>query len=640
MLDSRSSILDPRSSFVGFVCLVMLLAAAPGRLRAEEAPPEALLSSGTQLYFRWDGGDAHQAAREKSALGKTLREDAGTFLVGLFPQIIESVASNQTAQLLKKGVERSLLEKTQRDVARAPKLGHLLARHGLIIAAETRLALPPDIQATLIVPGAGPDPSPLFSTVRLFALLNELEVHDGKFAGRSVQYLNLIDQPSSPTGGGKAGKGQKGKAKTEKKPAGSPFPVHVAWWVEGSHAVLALGTRSPEAIVQRFQEKSPRLAESPLFQKVRAFKEFETGIRGFVDVASLVKVAGTVPGMAPILEAWGLPGFKSLVLHMGYDGEFTRTLAELDMPSPRKGIMRIFGGKPFSLADLPPVPPDAQQFIMFNLNPTEVLDAVGQALASPVPGGQGGGSGVFQDFVKSINDGLDLNLRTDLLDALGDRTAIYASPADGILFSQVALIQVKDPGKLDTSLDHALKSLAIGGSIRMKKKSFRDFQIRQIHLKQGSGFPFVPSVAVYKNWLVVGFTPQAVQGFILRTTGELPAWKPESQVQAALDRLPKEFTLLSVSDPRPTIKQVLAIVPLAVGVASAFPGSTEPSFDVGTLPNGHLAVKHLFPNVMVWTDDGIRIRVDSRGSLELPVGFTGLDSYGILLLSFLFRFGG
>src|SRR5258708_3356400 len=124
---------------------------------------------------------------------------------------------------------------------------------------------------------------------------------------------------------------------------------------------------------------------------------------------------------------------------MGYDGEFTRTLAELDMPSPRKGIMRAFGGRPFSLADLPTVAPDA------------------------------------------------------------------------ILFSQVALIQIKDPGKVETALDHSLKSLAIGGSIRVKKKSFRDFQIRQIHLKQGNGFPFVPAVAVYKNWLVVGFTPQAVQ---------------------------------------------------------------------------------------------------------------------------------
>jgi hypothetical protein len=367
---------------------------------------------------------------------------------------------------------------------------------------------------------------------------------------------------------------------------------------------------------------------------VRTFKEFETGIRGFVDVAALVKIAGTVPGIAPILEAWGLPGFKSLVLHMGYDGEFTRTLAELDVPSPRKGIMRVFGGRPFTLADLPPVPPDAQQFMMFNLNPAEVFDAVGQALAN-----QPDGAAAFQNFQKSINDAFDINLRSDLLDALGDRTAIYASPADGVLFSQVALIQVKDPGKLETSLDHALKSLAIGGSIRMKKKSFRDFQIRQIHLKQGNGFPFVPSLAVYKNWLVLGFTPQAVQGFILRATGELPPWQPESQVQAALERLPKEFTLLSVSDPRPTIKQLLALVPLVVGIASSFPGGTEPSFDVGTLPNAHLAVKHLFPNVMVWTDDGTRVRIDSRGSLELPVGFTGLDSYGILLLSFVFRFG-
>jgi hypothetical protein len=620
--------------------LAMLVAAFSGSsLRAEEASPEALLSSQTQLYFRWDGADAHQAAREKSALGKTLREDAGTFLVGLFPQIIESVATNQTTQLLKKGVERKLLEKTQGDALRAPKLVDLLARHGLIIAAEARLALPPDIQATLIVPGAAADPSPLFSAVRLLALLNELEVHEGKFAGRSVQYLNLTDPPPSPTGGGKAVKREKGKSKTEKKPApgDSPFPIHIVWWVEGPHAVIALGTRSPEAIVQRLQEKGPRLAENPLFQRVRGFKEFETGIRGFIDVASLVKLVGTVPGMAQISDAWGLPGFKSLVLHMGYDGEFTRTLAELDMPSPRKGIMRVFGGRPFSLADLPAVAPDAQQLIMFNLNPTEVFEAVGQTMAS-IPGGQGGGT-AFQDFVKSINDALDINLRTDFLDALGDRTAIYASPADGILFSQVALIQVKDPGKVETALDHALKSLAIGGSIRVKKKSFRDFQIRQIHLKQGNGFPFVPAVAVYKNWLVVGFTPQAVQGFILRTTGELPAWKPEPQVQAALDKLPKEFTLLAVSDPRPTIKQVLAIVPLAVGFASAFPGGSEPSFDVGTLPNAHLAVKHLFPNVMVWTDDGTRIRIDSHGSLELPVGFTGLDSYGILVLSFVFRFG-
>ena len=103
--------------------------------------------------------------------------------------------------------------------------------------------------------------------------------------------------------------------------------------------------------------------------------------------------------------------------------------------------------------------------------------------------------------------------------------------------------------------------------------------------------------------------------------------------------MPRDFTFFSVSDPRPTIKQILAIVPLAVGITSLNSGANEPGFDIGTLPNAHLTVRHLFPNVMTWSDDGTRIHIDSRGSLELPVGFTGLDTYGILAISFLFRFG-
>ena len=300
-----------------------LLFASVSLVRADQAPPEALLSSGTQVYFRWDGAEAHRAAREKSAVGKMLREDAGTFLVGLFPQLIQSVATNQTTQLLKKGVESSILERTQGDAIQAPKLVELVSRHGLILAAEARLGLPPDVQAILIVPDAGSDPSALFSTIRLLALLNDLPVQEGKFAGRSVQYLNLSNPPATSP---------ETKPTTQKKTPAveSLISFHLAWWVEGNHAVVAFGTRSPEGLVQRLQEKGTRLKEKPLFQRVQAFKEFETGIRGFVDVASIVKIASVLgPGVAPILDAWGLTGFKSVVLQMGFDGEFTRTLAEL-----------------------------------------------------------------------------------------------------------------------------------------------------------------------------------------------------------------------------------------------------------------------------------------------------------------------
>jgi hypothetical protein len=611
--------------------LVIVLASIPALARAGETAPEALLSSRTQLYLRWDGADAHRAARDKSALGKTLREDAGTFLVNLLPQVLESIGRGETTRLLKQGVQAGRLEKAQADAALAPRLPDVLARHGFVVAAEVRSVLPPDVQASLILPGAGANAGPFFSAIRLYALANNLEVKAGTFAGRSVQYLDFSGVPT-PVATRKPVLGNRKAA--VKAPAARPGAVYLAWWVEGTHAVLALGTQPPEALVHRLQEKGPRLTDKPLFQRVRAFKEFETGIRGFIDAASLVQTAGGVPFVSPILDAWGLRGFKSAVLHMGFDGEFTRTVAELEMQSPRKGILRAFGGKPFSLADLPPVPPDAQQFVMLNLNLPDVLDAAGEALAS-LPGG----AAAFQEYLKAVNEALDVNVRTDLLGSLGQRAVVYSSPADGVLFSQVALIEVKEPRKLTAGLDRALKSLQIGGSIRVKKRSFRGTDIRQIYLKGATGFPYVPAVAVYKKWLVVAFSPQGVQGFILRATGELPAWKPEPQVEAALARLPKQFTLLSVSDPRPTVRQGLAIVPLAVSFASQVPGGGEPVLDVGTLPNTHLAVKHLFPNTMVWTDDGTRVRIDSRGSLELPFGFTGLDSYGILAVSLFFRFG-
>src|SRR5262249_30226920 len=113
--------------------------------------------------------------------------------------------------------------------------------------------------------------------------------------------------------------------------------------------------------------------------------------------------------------------------------------------------------------------------------------------------------------------------------------------------------------------------------------------------------------------------------YILRATGELPAWKPDAGVRKSLEQLPKEFLSVSVSDPRPSVKQLLALAPLVGGgVRSFLPDS---KFDVGLIPNGHEACKHLFPNVPGAPDDGRAIRFHTRASLALPFDVVGLDSY-------------
>ncbi len=132
--------------------MVALLLAAPAVARAQGAP-EDLLPAGTQVYVRWDGIAAHQAAYDKSALGKILRGDTGKFVTSVFNQL-QDLLGGAVIQELLKGTPPDKLQKIQEDAARAPKLVHTLGQHGFILAAEVRGVEPPDGQFTIILPDA------------------------------------------------------------------------------------------------------------------------------------------------------------------------------------------------------------------------------------------------------------------------------------------------------------------------------------------------------------------------------------------------------------------------------------------------------------------------------------------------------
>src|SRR5262249_22990590 len=145
-------------------------------------------------------------------------------------------------------------------------------------------------------------------------------------------------------------------------------PVNVAWWVEGKHAVLIATTEKPEAAVKRMTTKSDRLATNPLYKKVTGFKQFETGARAFVDVAGIVQVvkAHKAKGkeLGKVIDALGLDGVKSAVFSSGFDAPAERSLVEIDTPGPRKGLLKLFAAKPFSVSEVPPLPEDVISWSM------------------------------------------------------------------------------------------------------------------------------------------------------------------------------------------------------------------------------------------------------------------------------------
>src|SRR5207237_139082 len=83
----------------------------------------------------------------------------------------------------------------------------------------------------------------------------------------------------------------------------------------------------------------------------------------------------------------------------------------------------------------------------------------------------------------------------------------------------------------------------------------------------------------------------------------MPAWKPTPLVGEALAAAQKSKAKVvgfSVTDPRPTLRQLCSLGPLIGGLAdSASPGS----FDVGRIPHAQALTEPLFPNVTLLTDD-------------------------------------
>ncbi len=588
----------------GFALLLLLF---PLLARAEETP-EQLLPAATQVYLRWDGVEAHRAAYDKSALGQMMQGDTGAFVNELYGQLQDGLSALLTVDQLLGGVAPDKLAKMQADANEAAKLLPTLSKNGFILAGEVRDVEGPNWQATLILPDSGPKAEPLPAALRLIAALAKLPVKDVKSGDVTAHSI------------------------------GDTY-LYATWWQEGKNSVLVLSSDKPEDLLKRMHQDGPRLDANPLFKRVKGFDKFETSARAFVDVAALTKVASSRgKEFDKLIKDLGLDDLKSLVYYSGFDGEAERGLVEWDMPGPRKGLLTLLNGKPFTLADVPPLPPDVISWSMTNFDSGAFYDTayLGAedvfAIAAPeqVP--------AVKAFAKAADEALGVDLRKDLLDSLGDKVVMYTSPSEGPLsLGMTLMIRVKDAKKAQEALDQVVKGLGkvSGAEVTLKKKTYHGVEMREVHVT-AQGFIFVPSYVIYKDWLVIAPYPQQVQGCILRAKGDLAAWKPNQRVQKSLAELPKEFISISYDDPRPTIREVLSIAPLIGGTVNSF--TPDSKFEVGSLPNAQEATERLFPNVAVTTDDGKTLRVETRASLSLPVDVTGLDTYAVFLFFGVFRF--
>lgn len=572
------------------MALAAVLLLTPGLAWAQTpTDPEHVLPAKSQLYVRWDGANAHREQFEATPWGKTLKGDTGKFFAELWSYVTDNVHQAidqydpQAANIFK-------------DATKA--LSHI-ADSGIVVGIELDKVKPVRANAVFVFPGAAGEKETLLPLIKQAAQAAGADIKEDIIGRRTVHHIEINQVPGG---------------------------LYLGWWKEGTDAVFMVGTDNPAEYAKLVDARKTGLAKYPLYQKVRGFKDFTTSARGYLDVHGLAAVVEEIgPQAAKLVDALGIKGVKDVTIQSGYDKDGFRDIFDIDIPGPRKGLLALLSTKKFTLKDLPPLPSDTRSFSASSMDVAKIYDALLGIAESAI--------GIFapdqveniQPGLKAIEQTLGVNFRDDLFGCFGDLTVTYSSPAEGPFgIGTTTLLKVKDGPRLVRSVDTLLKNLPPIQNVEvgLKKKKYRDVEIMDFYVKAPPFFDSrLASFGVYKGWVIYSGYPQGIKGFVLRADGELPTWKAPKNLDKVLAEFQtKEFVGIEVSDPRRTTEFLFALAPFVVDLANKLTPlvpNLRP-FDLDVIPHAQQATMGILPTVTITTDDGKRIRSETRSSIGLP----------------------
>jgi hypothetical protein len=628
-----------RNAIAGLL-LCALVGSVPAAAPPTEPEPERLLPAGCLAYVRWDGVKRHQEAYKHSAFGKVVSEGLGRSARKMWQKAETELKVQSVGEQLLDGAAPDSLRRRHDmmnavmalpealadtgfiaglEVSVVPPAGEIIGRLGKLFSGkrDAGAAATPHVQLTLVFPGAKGRPEVLAALKRL-AALTEAGAKRARVGGRDVITVS----------GGKGG-------------------MNWAAWLEGKHLVV-VGTLAPAASgVNRVLNAGAGITSGRLYKALVSRKGFEVTTRGFVDGRAVRGLAGWLKlvdsHLVASLEDWGVLDIEAVRIWEGFDGKASRSLWEIDLTAKRHTVSRFLVNKPLDLKSLPPVPDDAYRWTAGRANMPALYDLL-LTFGATVSGGPGATGKSYAEVKEQMRDDVEKAFGIDpkdLFGSLGDTFLTHASQSDGLfLMGQGLAVSVKDEKKLTRSLDAVMKrfSAATRGELEFRREKFHGATIREMATKRGIS-PGGPCYTIYKGWLVFALSPQAVRAHVLRVQGKLEKWKPDEATAKALAAIPKDAGLVQVADPRPIVKTWFAGAPIFMGIGFRFSREPFSFFQVGDLPHGGTVARHLYPNVSWTSFDGKTWRLESRGSVVLPMQGIGTEwamLFGSISARFLF----
>ena len=546
-------------------------------------------------YFAWDGGLEHAEAFQKTAQYDALVKSGlwgystkvvNEMLPAFMAQALPAASNEEVAQLSKaKDYLQAIFDNgmsvsiTDGPEGGAPSPTITMVMHGLSDAES-------EIQDLLGTLGAGGD------------------IQQKTVAGRSVQWLYIPDTPG----------------------------IEFAWFQEAQHLVLCVGIAPAEQAIAVVDGETPNITTSRQWATYReADTDFEIASVGWLDFGSLRARFGEIPLPIPgkdepvainqFVEALGLQNLGTTATQFGYRGKASIARTIVEAPGERTGLLALLDQPVFELKDLPPMPAATTNFASVSMDLADGWDNTLKTIRRTLELLPPEASQEFEELFADLPRQIGFDLRNDLLAPIGSIHCAFDDPAGGPFgLGFGAAVSVKDPERLQNTivmllgrLQEVLQRERLPVPISVQRSEFAGREL--ITVPAGM---FTPTIVVDKNWLAFSLYPQSVKAFLMRQDGDLAAWKPNAEHDAAMAELPGKFSAISVDDPRKALNSLYGFLPMLNSglhtMAGAAPGNTVSAAD---LPPQELVTASLFPNVRVSVPGEAGFSFEGRQSLPV-----------------------
>ncbi len=559
--------------------LLLLIGAGAGlgwtlaQSRQETVPPEQLLPQNSVLYLGYDGLQRHQEAwQQTAAYDAFVKSGLTNVLDKLFAaigtQAQKDPQASQAFALARQGLDHLY----QDGISLAVSLPEQAGPYGVIVLHDAA-----DLQAGLL-------------QLITEASRGDIQTEETDISGRTVTRFLIPDAP-----------------------------IEVGCWKESSHLVVGVGIGAIQQALAVAEGETPNITTNPLWNQYRTSADFEVTSAGWLNFADLRERFGMMPVPIPredgqdpvrvneILQALGLDTLERIAGRGGFQGRSCFSETDIVAPAPRKGLLAMCDQRSITMDELPPLPAQFAGVWASSIDTARAYETVLSVIENVADFGPPDAQAQIDKGLGEMRCALALDLKSDLLEPLGDLLCVYGDSGQGWFgmgFGVAA--KVDDADRLRTSVNQLLALLEreADGHVSVGRIYKHGRELLMLEFDEA---PFTPTLCIDKDWLCLGLTPQTIESFLMRVDGKLASWEPSGEFQEALAAMPKEFTSISLSDPRPMYQTLLSMGPfmasgaiMALKQQRSIPRDFELPITVADIPPAEL--RH-WPAVSQCDDD-------------------------------------